>query len=208
MLAGDSARLRRSVVVKGLVDPTLLAMAKKGAPQTNKVTESLRVNWPEITAPEHEIEATSLNEDLLVIDGLFSRQRLKVWRTFLATLPMIAPEPGPPKPGYAARQNSRLSIQDTSFADLLWTQSGLKALCEQESNITYDVNKRALGLNPNIRIYAYNPSDHFGPHFDDDFYDPVTRRRTEWTLLIYLTGEEDGVTGPCCRGLIQKCLFV
>lgn len=32
-------------------------------------------------------------------------------------------------------------------------------------------------------------------HYDDDFYDSKTKLRSEWTLLIYLTGKEDGVEG-------------
>lgn len=178
-------------------------MGKKSSTPANKVEATLELKWPDVTTAEPEPAVTLVNDDLLVIDDLFSRQRLKAWRTFLSTLPMVAPEPGPPKPGFAARQNSRLSIQDGAFAELLWTQSGLKALCERQSVITHDGRKRVLGLNPNIRVYAYNPSDHFGAHFDDDFYDPVTRRRTEWTLLIYLTGEEDGVTGECANSIAE-----
>jgi hypothetical protein len=51
-------------------------------------------------------------------------------------------------------------------------------------------------LNSNIRLYKYTPNQHFGPHYDDSVVDPCgTGSRSEWTLLIYLTGVEDGVKG-------------
>ena len=40
------------------------------------------------------------------------------------------------------------------------------------------------------------PNQHFGPHYDDVVVDPSGNgSRSEWTLLIYLTGIEDGVKG-------------
>jgi len=51
-------------------------------------------------------------------------------------------------------------------------------------------------LNSNIRMYKYTPNQHFGPHYDDAVVDPSgSGSRSEWTLLIYLTGVEDGVKG-------------
>jgi len=38
-------------------------------------------------------------------------------------------------------------------------------------------------------IYIYRP------HYDDSVRDPMTGAKSEWTLLIYLTGAEDGVEG-------------
>lgn len=50
-------------------------------------------------------------------------------------------------------------------------------------------------LNSNIRVYKYTPDQYFGPHYDDSVRDPETGGKSEWTLLIYLTGVEDGVLG-------------
>jgi hypothetical protein len=33
------------------------------------------------------------------------------------------------------------------------------------------------------------------PHYDDSVHDVITGAKSEWTLLIYLTGVEDGVEG-------------
>lgn len=49
--------------------------------------------------------------------------------------------------------------------------------------------------NSNIRVYKYTPEQYFGPHYDDSVRDPETGAKSEWTLLIYLTGVEDGVLG-------------
>jgi hypothetical protein len=59
-----------------------------------------------------------------------------------------------------------------------------------------DSNARAAhSLNSNIRFYKYTPSQHFNPHYDASVSDAKTGAVSEWTLLIYLTGIEDGVQG-------------
>ena len=50
-------------------------------------------------------------------------------------------------------------------------------------------------LNTNIRMYKYTAGQYFGPHYDDSVRDSVTGAKSEWTLLIYLSGAEDGVQG-------------
>lgn len=50
-------------------------------------------------------------------------------------------------------------------------------------------------LNSNIRMYKYTTGQHFGPHYDDSVRDPVTGDKSEWTLLVYLSGAQDGVEG-------------
>lgn len=50
-------------------------------------------------------------------------------------------------------------------------------------------------------MYKYTPSQHFGPHYDDSVKDAATGAKSEWTLLIYLTGIEDGVKG----GEVRVC---
>lgn len=44
-------------------------------------------------------------------------------------------------------------------------------------------------------MYKYTPGQHFGVHYDDSVRDPLTGAKSEWTLLIYLSGVEDGVQG-------------
>lgn len=44
-------------------------------------------------------------------------------------------------------------------------------------------------------MYKYTPHQHFGQHYDDSVKDAETGSKSEWTLLVYLTGAEDGVQG-------------
>ena len=44
-------------------------------------------------------------------------------------------------------------------------------------------------------MYKYTAGQYFGPHYDDSVRDSVTGAKSEWTLLIYLSGAEDGVQG-------------
>lgn len=44
-------------------------------------------------------------------------------------------------------------------------------------------------------MYKYTPGQHFGPHYDDSVRDNITGAKSEWTLLIYLSGTADGVQG-------------
>lgn len=62
--------------------------------------------------------------------------------------------------------------------------------------------KRTIhSLNSNIRLYKYTVGQYFGPHYDDSVRDSRTGAKSEWTLLIYLTGTEDGVKGGEVRKL-------
>ena len=49
------------------------------------------------------------------------------------------------------------------------------------------------GLNENIRIYKYSGGDVFGKHVDGS--NQTARGKTEFTLLIYLSGEEHELVG-------------
>eukprot|EP00746_Dinoflagellata_sp_MGD_P022144 gnl/MRDRNA2_/MRDRNA2_151749_c0_seq1.p1 gnl/MRDRNA2_/MRDRNA2_151749_c0~~gnl/MRDRNA2_/MRDRNA2_151749_c0_seq1.p1 ORF type:complete len:223 (-),score=44.20 gnl/MRDRNA2_/MRDRNA2_151749_c0_seq1:256-924(-) len=93
-----------------------------------------------------------------------------------------------PKFGEAERHHQRVSFDDPAFADALWA-AGLSAAL---TNIRVG-RRRPLGLNPNIRIYQYVPGDLFGQHVDGS--NEVATGRTEYTLLIYLTGAAEGLVG-------------
>ncbi|EPQ28309.1 uncharacterized protein PFL1_04136 [Pseudozyma flocculosa PF-1] len=104
--------------------------------------------------------------------------------------------PSPPaRKGEAQRTNARFSIDDLAFAQQLYRQSGIKQLVEQfEPHRWQEPDGRTpKGLLSNIRIYRYAPLELFGPHYDSASQDPHTGQRTEWTVLFYLTGKEDGV---------------
>ena len=51
------------------------------------------------------------------------------------------------------------------------------------------------GLSSNIRVYKYPENTLFGPHYDVSSRDGGSGFVSYWTLLVYLTGREDGVVG-------------
>ncbi|KAH9063499.1 hypothetical protein EDB87DRAFT_1681539 [Lactarius vividus] len=120
-------------------------------------------------------------------------------RTFVDFIDSQPLELTPPKKrGEADRINYRVSISSPEFAGRLWT-----VLLPHLPSFPYPASvtplatgaRMAHSLNSNIRVYKYTPSQHFNPHYDDSVRDAKTGAVSEWTLLIYLTGVEDGVRG-------------
>ncbi|KAJ7219158.1 hypothetical protein GGX14DRAFT_590350 [Mycena pura] len=153
--------------------------------------------FPEIS-PKSELQCRVLLDDqILVIDNIFSAAECKAFVKFIDGLPLqLTP---PKKRGEAERHNYRHSVTSVDFASrlhavfaphlpLFFPSSGTKG-----RNI--GTAREAHALNSNIRLYKYTPLQYFGPHYDDDCRDPTTGAKSEWTLLLYLTGCEDGVEG-------------
>jgi hypothetical protein len=95
--------------------------------------------------------------------------------------------------------SDRFSVTSVSFAQHLHS-----ILHPHLPSFAYPASARGLrtegpriphSLNSNIRVYKYAPKQYFGPHYDDSVRDPETGAKSEWTLLIYLTGVEDDVQG-------------
>ena len=94
----------------------------------------------------------------------------------------------------------RISIPSQEFADKLFS-----ILSPHLPSFPYPASlaprnamsseRRAHSLNANIRLYKYVQGQHFGRHYDDSVRGTIPGTRSEWTLLIYLSGIEDGVVG-------------
>eukprot|EP00899_Mesostigma_viride_P018151 jgi/Mesvir1/26337/Mv22514-RA.1 len=93
--------------------------------------------------------------------------------------------------GEAYRDNHRISEQNDALASALWEDTGMCHL-PVWGEIQARLGETAVGLNPNIRIYRYQPGQRFGRHIDESV-DVMTsdgmRAHTTYTLLIYLNGE-------------------
>ncbi|KAF7793102.1 hypothetical protein EIP86_004210 [Pleurotus ostreatoroseus] len=107
----------------------------------------------------------------------------------------------PPKKGEAERVNHRISLTAPNFASHLFQvlaphmpafQYPSSAIARRQNGAT---NRAVHSLNTNIRMYKYTAGQYFGPHYDDSVRDTLTGVKSEWTLLIYLTGAQDGVEG-------------
>ncbi|BGP53035.1 hypothetical protein JCM8202_004119 [Rhodotorula sphaerocarpa] len=150
--------------------------------------------WPAFERPAKPHTFSAPAEGILLLDNFLS---LKVRKSFLTLLtaphsPVKLDPPTAPKRGEAARTNERVAFSDPDLADRLWNDTGLREACQQY--VQGHRGRKPVGLNPNLRIYRYSPGAYFGPHYDDD---NVVEGLgvTEWTLLVYLTGAEDGVVG-------------
>ncbi|GAA5823244.1 hypothetical protein JCM5353_005132 [Sporobolomyces roseus] len=159
-------------------------------------TPATTLPWPTIPPPHSPLSLTPISPGIQIIDSFFSSKTLSSFISFLSTSTQITwVSPSPPKKGEATRTNHRFSIQDSNFARELWERSGLKDVCQRDRGLEGKNGRKPVGLNANIRCYRYEKGSFFGPHYDDDFFDPETGATSEWTLLIYLSGKENGVVG-------------
>ena len=94
--------------------------------------------------------------------------------------------------------SDRISITSPSFAKTLY--SSLEPYISTIPSF-YQNRKPSpvpCGMNESIRLYRYSKGQYFGQHYDDSVSakGPDGRRAwSEWTLLVYVTGKEDGVEG-------------
>lgn len=100
----------------------------------------------------------------------------------------------------AFTRSVRFSIKSPTFAATLFSllQPHLPEFPyppSHQKNKSGKAARPAHSLNSNIRFYKYLPGHRFGAHYDDNVVDPTTAAKSEWTLLVYLSGEEDGVRG-------------
>ncbi|GAA5890237.1 hypothetical protein JCM8208_002747 [Rhodotorula glutinis] len=165
-------------------------MAKAKAASQQPAAEPAPLVWPSLPPPPRPLRLDSPTDGLILIDSFFSTKTRTAFVSALSALRLQGPSA--PKKGEATRTNDRFSVHDPAFAKALWTKTGL---ADALQSLEGRNGRRARGLNPNIRCYRYGEGAFFGPHYDDDVHDPQTGWTTEWTLLVYLTGKEDGVVG-------------
>ncbi|TEB36156.1 hypothetical protein FA13DRAFT_1727721 [Coprinellus micaceus] len=188
-------------------------MAPKGKSKGDKKGAAASTIAPTTKAPptvifptlaeKIELECTVVMEDqILIIDDLFSPQECKEYVKFIDNLPLeLTP---PPKKDEATRVNHRFSITSLDFSQKLHSLLSPHLPSFPYPSSVHPKRRAALAegsprhphsFNSNIRIYKYTKGQYFGPHYDDSVKDALTGDTSEWTLLIYLTGEEDGVQG-------------
>ncbi|KAG6336918.1 hypothetical protein ID866_2156 [Astraeus odoratus] len=156
--------------------------------------------FPKISPKDQLVPHVILEDQIIMIDGFLSAGECKKFIEFIDKLPLeLTP---PKKKGEAERVNFRFSVSSVQFAASL-----LSVLLPHLPSFPYPTSSRRLApangtaarlphsCNSNIRMYKYTPSQHFGAHYDDSVKDTVTGAKSEWTILIYLTGLQDGVEG-------------
>lgn len=83
--------------------------------------------------------------------------------------------------------------------DTLWSDQGKKCpgffRGKFISEATFPFATSLSPLSFALDSYRYLENEVFGPHYDESSRDESTGHFSEWTLLVYLTGQEDGVEG-------------
>lgn len=180
--------------------------AKRHLSSHAKLLSTAPPNWPTLQplVPSIDLSLELLVPDQVVlVRNLFTATLCKTYVSFLSTLSLVT-TPGTPRKGEAVRVNDRFQVQDSAFAERLWSDTGLKELilAYDRDNPTPSCCGVALGLSPNIRVYRYKPGQFFDKHYDDSnnlIFTPAgaagaVQAKTTWTLLIYLTVCEGGET--------------
>ncbi|CDK24081.1 unnamed protein product [Kuraishia capsulata CBS 1993] len=139
-------------------------------------------------APYFQSTAESLAKDQIVtIDKLFSskfcRELIGVFGSFDLVTAYIQK-----RNYYAPRYNDRIMLSDRQTADSLWVHLKSVLLEAQDPWIRNEFSN-AIGLNPDFRIYRYKKGHYFEDHYDESV--KVGTNFTKWTVLIYLTGDDE-----------------
>ncbi|TFY59464.1 hypothetical protein EVJ58_g5757 [Rhodofomes roseus] len=159
-------------------------------------SQKTRPQFPPIS-PKRRLQPRAILEDqIILVDGFMAPEECKHYVQFIDSQSLeLTP---PKKRGEAVRVNYRLSVTSTEMAEQLYS-----LLSPHLPPFPYPASLKRDGaearvvhsFNSNIRMYKYTPGQHFGCHYDDSVRDPQTGAKSEWTLLVYLTGIEDGVKG-------------
>ena len=156
---------------KAAADSRTISSKQLGGPVANPQPP----NWPVFhpLVPTADLSLVPLLADhILTIPRFWTAALCKNYVSFLQTLPLVT-TPGKPKRGDAVRVNDRYQIDDTGFAERLWSGTALKSLVEEAVIDGEGLSKdekaalwggEVLGLNSNIRIYRYSKGQYFDQH--------------------------------------------
>ena len=149
--------------------------------------------WPTVPVPRSLAPETLLEQQIVLLPALLSPAACAaIVALFTPPSPHAAqllPSPAARR-GEAQRTNARFQVNDAAFAAALYAALAPAVAQWSEAGLP------AAGLHPKIRVYRYSPGDIFGAHYDGHIDDDAhPQRRSGWTVLVYLTGEEDGVVG-------------
>jgi hypothetical protein len=146
-----------------------------------------------------------VDDQIVVIPNFFSKDLCQELINSFTTNITLETTPVRKSREYAVRCNDRFATVDFYSSQKLWEYLKLVLLQPNEYQ-NEDLAKLqanfddAIGLNPQLRIYRYTKGHHFGQHYDESVICPLdskstTKGKTGWTLLIYLTGDNEFVGG-------------
>ena len=151
------------------------ASASNNQPTTQDESKRDVPNWPPLsplTPPLNHDFSVLLENQILTLARFWTPTLCKNYTAFLRTLPLTT-TPGKPKRGDAVRVNDRFQVQDATFAERLWAETGLRELVTRPTIDGTELSESAtrqlwggevLGLNDNIRVYRYSAGQFFDQH--------------------------------------------
>ncbi|KAL1742260.1 hypothetical protein HDZ31DRAFT_43666 [Schizophyllum fasciatum] len=169
------------------------SQAKEAGPsQASAPSPAPPLTFPDISEKDWMHVETFLEDQIILIKNFLTASECKAYTQFIENLPLeLTP---PKKRGEASRVNYRFSTTSSDFAQRLH-----EVLTPHLPPFPHPVRggtpRLPHSMNSNIRMYKYTKGQYFGQHYDDSVKDSVTGDKSEWTLLVYLTGAEDGVEG-------------
>ncbi|KAH8556547.1 hypothetical protein BGW37DRAFT_17293 [Umbelopsis sp. PMI_123] len=154
-----------------------------------------RTKWPKLF-PKSDLQAQELLPgQIYTISEFFSIKECDSLISYIENNIQLQATPAIPKRGEALRSNDRISVSDADFAHTLWSLGVDNVVKSTSAIYKAALPHKPAGLNTNIRIYRYIPGQKFECHYDDTVKDNKSGMWSEWTLLIYLTGEEEMTGG-------------
>src|SRR5271170_7035043 len=173
-------------------------MTKKSQTRSTSASTKSQVHLEFPTIPSRDplspIDSTTLLESqIIVLPEFLSSETCKSFFLQFSSLELL-PSP-PPGRNEATRTNKRLAIESPDFAKRLFHETCLEEFTKDRAVKLGKRTLRVKGLHSNIRIYKYETNAFFGPHYDSSTRDGWSGFTSYWTLLVYLTGKEDGVEG-------------
>ena len=136
--------------------------APQATPATTQASPApTKLAWPKLERPSRPHSVIEAAPGILLIDDLLATRVRKAFLAFLTApnSPIKLNPPTAPKRGEAERTNERISLTDPDLAARLWNDTGLRDACQ---TIQGRNGRRAVGLNPNMRIYRYPTGSFFG----------------------------------------------
>ncbi|GAQ78096.1 hypothetical protein KFL_000070630 [Klebsormidium nitens] len=140
--------------------------------------------WPDLSAKANLSPVLHKDWQLFTVPGYLTRGECIAFIEQAHVLGFKHVSSKGPEAGEAFRDNESASTVDPALAQRLW-DGGLASIFERQ--VPAVGGRRAVGLDPHIRFYCYNPGQRFDKHIDVSI--PHGRgKRTEYTLLVYLSG--------------------
>ncbi|WVW87057.1 hypothetical protein I302_109114 [Kwoniella bestiolae CBS 10118] len=143
--------------------------------------------FPNINPKTNLTVKTVLPSQIYTIDDFFTASEVKAVRSWMDGVVMEGPKP--PGKGEAERTARRGSLNSPEIAQIL-----LNLISPYIPLLSPRYTSSPPALSPNIRIYHYPSGTYFRTHYDSPTLDPISRRLSCWTILIYISECKGGAT--------------